>query len=210
MAKSDYSQDKRCPTCNTLISNRASFCRTHFMGDKPHKSRREENYSLDKKCIDCGKLITDKATRCDVCNGIKKRTIFGKKTFSKGNICQSCGNPISNKAIKCRSCSKYGLERPDMKKERNHMWTGGWVGYYGPNWYFNRNRAFERDEGKCVLCGFFNKKNHVHHQIPFNKCSSYVEANEIKNLVTVCFKCHKALEFQDIDYIHRFIVSHNL
>lgn len=207
MSKRDYSKGNKCPVCKTPISNKAKFCRNHFMWDRPHKSHKKEDYSWGKKCFDCGKPITNHAIRCDRCNGIHKRTIFGKMTYSKGKMCLDCGKPISNKAIRCRSCSKIGTERLDMRGERNPGWTGGWIPYYGPNWDTRRKKTFQRDGGICVLCGGQTKQMDVHHQIPFSKCADYVEANSFDNLITVCQKCHRILEKQDINKIKDFISS---
>lgn len=205
MSKSDFAKGNKCPVCDTPISNRAKFCKTHFMWDKPHESRKKETYTFGKKCLDCGKPITNHATRCDSCNGVHRRTIFGKKMYTKGKLCLDCGKPISNRAVKCRSCSKIGTERLDMRGERNPKWTGGWLPYYGPNWDSQRKRVFERDKGLCSLCGGQTKQMDVHHQIPFSKSINYLEANSFANLVTVCQKCHRILEKQEISKIENFI-----
>jgi 5-methylcytosine-specific restriction endonuclease McrA len=170
------------------------------------KREKYRHYRTKKQCIDCGVLIIDRATRCNHCNGIKKRTTYGKGTFRKGKHCIDCGKLISDKAIKCRSCSKIGCIRLDMRGENNPKWNGGWNPYYGPNWDTQRKKVFIRDGGVCALCGGVGKQMDVHHQVPFSKCDNYIEANSFENLITVCPSCHRLLEKQQIDKISHFLV----
>lgn len=173
---------------------------------KNRKREKYRHYRTKKQCIDCGVLIIDRATRCNHCNGIKKRTTYGKGTFRKGKHCIDCGKLISDKAIKCRSCSKIGCIRLDMRGENNPKWNGGWNPYYGPNWDTQRKKVFIRDGGVCALCGGVGKQMDVHHQVPFSKCDNYIEANSFENLITVCPSCHRLLEKQQIDKISHFLV----
>jgi 5-methylcytosine-specific restriction endonuclease McrA len=208
MGRKDYSQQKKCPICGARITNRSSYCRKHLAytrGQQPRKGN-VSHYSLKKKCVDCRTLISDRATRCDKCLGIYRRTIYyGRYQFNKGRRCLDCGKEVSNKALRCRSCSRKLVPRPDMMGDRNWRWNGGYKDYYGPNWESQRKAALMRDKNKCVLCDGADRQLNVHHQIPFVKCPSYVEANDLSNLVTLCQQCHRPLERGNMDYFNMFL-----
>ncbi|MCJ7716979.1 MAG: DUF1998 domain-containing protein, partial [Anaerolineales bacterium] len=67
---------------------------------------------------------------------------------------------------------------------------------YGPNWSYLRETILERDLNTCKICGA-NGENlllHVHHKQPLRSFPSYKEANDSKNLVTLCARCHQRAE----------------
>ena len=67
---------------------------------------------------------------------------------------------------------------------------------YGPNWIVQRMRARERDHFTCQLCGAveMGRSHHVHHKSPFRTFPSYLLANQLDNLITLCPTCHKRVE----------------
>jgi DEAD/DEAH box helicase domain-containing protein len=67
---------------------------------------------------------------------------------------------------------------------------------YGPNWKQQRDRARERDAFKCQVCGREegDRQHHVHHKTPFRQFESYLSANQLENLVTLCPTCHRRVE----------------
>jgi DEAD/DEAH box helicase domain-containing protein len=67
---------------------------------------------------------------------------------------------------------------------------------YGPNWLRQRELARQRDEFRCQMCGALEitQNHHVHHKVPFRNFTSFVQANHIDNLVTLCPPCHKKAE----------------
>lgn len=67
---------------------------------------------------------------------------------------------------------------------------------YGPNWNDQRSQARLRDQYRCQVCGVqeSDRTHHVHHKIPFRSFSSYLEANDLANLITVCPACHRRIE----------------
>ncbi|HEX2979203.1 MAG TPA: DEAD/DEAH box helicase [Anaerolineaceae bacterium] len=67
---------------------------------------------------------------------------------------------------------------------------------YGPNWIVQRNRARERDHFTCQVCGAqeAGRSHHVHHKTPFRNFPSYLAANQLDNLITVCPSCHRRVE----------------
>jgi DEAD/DEAH box helicase domain-containing protein len=67
---------------------------------------------------------------------------------------------------------------------------------YGPNWGVQRQRARQRDNNRCQVCGVLEsgRAHHVHHKIPFRMFSSFIHANVLENLITLCPDCHRKVE----------------
>ena len=67
---------------------------------------------------------------------------------------------------------------------------------YGPNWEAQRQRARQRDGFRCQVCGTqeSSRSHHVHHRIPFRMFTSYLQANQLENLLTLCPECHRRVE----------------
>jgi DEAD/DEAH box helicase domain-containing protein len=75
---------------------------------------------------------------------------------------------------------------------------------YGPNWQEQRQRVLERDEYRCRTCGTEGRSGqglHVHHVRPFREYGyvpghndTYLLANALDNLVTLCPSCHRRAE----------------
>ena len=80
-----------------------------------------------------------------------------------------------------------------MREEK--MWVSD-VNNYGASWEKQRNRARERDQYRCMICGLpeTNKPHHVHHKVPFRMFTDINKANELENLVTLCSTCHRLAE----------------
>jgi len=75
---------------------------------------------------------------------------------------------------------------------------------YGPNWQAQRDAARARDNYRCRNCNAPEKPNqqhHVHHIVPFRSFGylrghnrTYLLANQLDNLLTLCPACHAAVE----------------
>lgn len=67
---------------------------------------------------------------------------------------------------------------------------------YGPEWNKIKNQIRNRDGYRCKVCGIVENdtKHHVHHIIPFKVFTTWIEANRMDNLVTLCPKCHRRAE----------------
>jgi DEAD/DEAH box helicase domain-containing protein len=67
---------------------------------------------------------------------------------------------------------------------------------YGPDWSRIRDRVRARDKYTCQVCGAVetNRQHDVHHKTPFRAFTSYVEANRLENLTTLCPSCHHKVE----------------
>jgi DEAD/DEAH box helicase domain-containing protein len=67
---------------------------------------------------------------------------------------------------------------------------------YGPDWTRTRDRVRARDKYTCQVCGAVetNRQHDVHHKVPFRAFTSFVEANRLENLTTLCPSCHRKVE----------------
>lgn len=67
---------------------------------------------------------------------------------------------------------------------------------YGIGWTQTRDRVRARDKYTCQVCGAVetNRQHDVHHKVPFRAFSSFVEANRLDNLITLCPSCHHKAE----------------
>ena len=75
------------------------------------------------------------------------------------------------------------------------MWTND-PNDYGPGWSQIRDRVRARDKYTCQVCGAVEtgRQHDVHHKVPFRAFTSFVEANRIENLTTLCPSCHHKAE----------------
>lgn len=75
------------------------------------------------------------------------------------------------------------------------VWTND-PNNYGPGWSQIRDRVRARDKYTCQVCGAVetNRQHDVHHKIPFRAFPSFVEANRLENLITLCPSCHHKAE----------------
>jgi DEAD/DEAH box helicase domain-containing protein len=75
------------------------------------------------------------------------------------------------------------------------LWTND-PNNYGPTWPQIRDRARARDKYTCQVCGAVetNRQHDVHHKVPFRAFTSFVEANRLENLITLCPSCHHKAE----------------
>jgi len=65
---------------------------------------------------------------------------------------------------------------------------------YGPAWNTIRATILQRDHYTCKNCGIVDRRNHVHHIKPFRNFRSWMDANQLDNLVTLCNHCHRKAE----------------
>jgi DEAD/DEAH box helicase domain-containing protein len=67
---------------------------------------------------------------------------------------------------------------------------------YGPGWSKIRDQVRARDKYTCQVCGAVEttRQHDVHHKTPFRAFTSFVEANRLDNLVTLCHSCHRKVE----------------
>ncbi len=82
-----------------------------------------------------------------------------------------------------------------QKLQQQGLWNSS-ANQYGPNWSVQRDRVRARDGYRCQVCGVSerDKQHHVHHKIPFKLFESFLDANQLDNLMTLCPTCHQRVE----------------
>ena len=85
--------------------------------------------------------------------------------------------------------------KPSKISREQGLWSND-ANDYGPTWIIQRNRARARDAYCCQVCGVeeSGRAHHVHHKTPFRLFASFVEANQLENLITLCPNCHRRVE----------------
>lgn len=91
--------------------------------------------------------------------------------------------------------------------EDSPFWKGGKPKRYGHNWERQREKAIQRDEEQCRVCGMSRQKHRekygrdidVHHIDPIVSYDNPEDANELDNLITLCRDDH--LEWEGIPLV---------
>lgn len=129
----------------------------------------------------------------------------GLSTIQMAELCDVDASVVNywldKHGIGARSFSEAQANR-EQSGEDNPAWNGGRPDYYGENWEEMRTAALERDGGECVVCGMsrnehrdkYGKDIHVHHIQPIATFENPEEANELQNLVTLCYAHHREWE----------------
>jgi len=105
-----------------------------------------------------------------------------------------CSLNCRNKAFQTRFSGK-----------NSPVWSGGDVGYYGPNWFPQRREARIKYQSRCQGCGKTpidtGRELSVHHIKPmrfykenYDAPEWWQKANRLENLVPLCNNCHKRWE----------------
>lgn len=168
-----------------------------------------------KYCIDCNiklgvSAYYSKTTRCRSCES--KRRLLNPKNNNfyihgkrlKKYYCIDCNKELSGIYNRCQSCSQKGF--------RSHNWDGG-KSFEEYGFEFDsalKERIRFRDKYKCRICGCSQIENgrqlDVHH-IDYNK-----KNNNIKNLITLCRKCHGKTNYKRKFwklYLHNIVNNNN-
>lgn len=105
--------------------------------------------------------------------------------------------------------------------EGHPNWSGGPTGAYGPGRQQVRERALERDDYACVLCGAdrddLDRDPDVHHIVPVRRfleppVTTVADAHTLDNVVCLCPACHRRAEHDaasTAELRHRAGVGHN-
>ncbi len=120
-------------------------------------------------------------------------------------VCENCRGPfeMSNGAsreyrARRRFCSYQCFsEHRRLHPEEHRNYRGGRWPHYGPNWPEQARRARRRDGDTCQDCGLHQSAPalHVHHLTPRRLFGdSFIAANHLDNLITVCLRCHAIRE----------------
>jgi hypothetical protein len=115
--------------------------------------------------------------------------------------CEICGKEYKTggpvKAKRRRTCGRDCFSKLLSKEysgENHPSWKGGRPDYYGTRWNKQRQKALERDNYECVICGKGKDElgihPDVHHIVPVADFEDKDNAHDLINLVTLCRKHH--------------------
>ena len=200
-----------------------------LLGIPLHKVKRSV-YNAQGICP-CGRTPRDGYATCDVClerarKGSKKR----RKTRKRAGVCTQCQAPLDPTSTTfctehllknreqgrdlrhyrvenglCQFCKEPAVDgRPLCEKHLVYAFQKG-VEFRSRNsfggLYFD---VLERDSSTCQICGNSDKKIEVHH-VNGRK-------NTMKNLISLCVHCHKAVTFLNYcdkpDAVFAFFLAH--
>ena len=163
-------------------------------------------------------------TRCAYCQKeiLKRRDVVEK--FGHNVFCckeHSDADKESRIVVTCHQCGRIFLTKISRKRSGDALYCSkecrhqGYLGsnnpayrgksklskkgkYYGRNWKQRREEALLRDGGICRICHMKPDEIwglHVHHIKPAKDFNfNWDIANEIGNLITVCYQCHVVIE----------------
>jgi len=145
---------------------------------------------------------------------------------SYNNIAREAGYPemCGHAFVECQTCG-YEVKkiRAELERYEHHFcdqtcyfeWvrSGGLRSSdtvydieYGPNWYVQRRAARARDDYKCRTCGMSEREHKseygsrldVHHIKKARLFDDHKARNDLKNLLTLCKRCHKKWEHMGV------------
>lgn len=207
------------------ITGRDAYCSLKCAGEGYKiyfTGKNSTHYSkVEVQCAHCKTtLVRKKFLLAKRKNHFCSRACFGKwkSQNAKGRnsphynhapvICAQCGNEflttparINNDGRNFCNSKCFGRWLSDNRSgDNNHLWKGGRLHYYGPNWQHQRKKARERDSFTCQHCGIaesdLDRELDVHHITPFREfgIEMYKKANDLSNLICLCVRCHKIEE----------------
>lgn len=117
-------------------------------------------------------------------------------------LCQSCEKPIKVTISKIKKglgkfcshkCIGSWLSK-NKSGENSPRWKGGNDHNYSrASWKEIRNKVYKRDNWHCQICGKHCYKDiQCHHIIAWRISKN----DSLDNLITVCLKCHRKLDWQ--------------
>lgn len=215
-ASQEVNLEKKCEQCGEIFLTKPhldkKFCSKECQFENLSNLHRNR---IKKICPNCKKEIeiipsrvkTSKQNFCSrKChNEWRSKNTNGSNSPSWRRVVRNCGYchkelsiPPSRLASEKVYCNKQCMAKDyeiRFAGENSPTWKGGLTKKnYGQNWWSQRRKTRERDLFNCVRCGKSEHENgqelSVHHIKLFRLCSNYQEANELKNLVSLCRECH--------------------
>lgn len=188
-----------CEQCGVEFADLPSNDRTYCSKECLWDSRREQ---VDTECENCGDTYTVNRWRYEntlarFCSS-ECEVEYKSVTFE----CRGCGTVVTRQRCYSPEAGYYHCSPECFNEwntaENHYNWQGGHSTYRGPNWNQQRRLARQRDGHTCRCCGDTSEELgralDVHHIIPFNAFESYLEANKLVNLISLCQSCHTTIE----------------
>lgn len=194
--RSKIQKGKRAPIMHprpiNLVELICAYCHEAFLR-APYKVDLSKNTYCGRECAAKAYSQTYKGSNHALHNQVEVTCGWCGKHFTI--------NP--SRTNKTRFCSRKCASAHHsvaIRGENGPRWRGGDIDYYGPNWQYQRRQARKRDNYCCQCCGITEKQLKrqldVHHIIAFRVFgeANYLEANQLTNLISLCFYCHRAVE----------------
>lgn len=175
------------------------------------------NTCIELPCSCCGKPVNrsrSRATQAHVYCSKACEVAWRKQHGTRGEThvqhiphvtipCDTCGTMLSRQPSRvrphnfCNPACRLEWQRISnyMSGPNSPTWKGGHSDYRGPNWRRQSKAVKNRDNYTCRHCGATDGLQ-AHHIEPFVTFASYLEANALDNLITLCLVCHKTAEWE--------------
>lgn len=197
---------KTCPTCGGAFYDPKHADKIYCSVACRHPPDKQVKLAV-KRCINCGTEFTSGQSRQRFC-GLECSWAFVRSKSPNYKVtlaCEQCGAEfIDHRANRRKFCSPacFWLWRSENQLGVSNPNYRGGTKYRkrGANWKVQKKAALLRDGYKCCLCGRQPSKVdkagiHVHHIRPYRMFEGdYLTANELRNLITLCRKCHNLVE----------------
>lgn len=163
---------------NKKVEETCEFCGSTFMVSNCRKTIAR---FCSHKCYAMSLKKTQKIIVCSVCG-----TSFNVLLSSTKRWCSR----------KCRDTFCSG--------EHASNWRGGSGDFRGYNWQTIKTKVLLRDNYTCQSCNSYFRL-HVHHILPYRLFNGDHEvANRLDNLITLCYRCHKRVEWDTLYKLNVF------
>jgi len=168
-----------------------------------------EYYPSDKEGLYCTDCVETEQWRPeqDISGSNNPRWNGGKLELG----CDVCGerferypSNVSGEATLCSNDCRQEWLSEEFTGEGHPNWKGGGNGAYGKGWNEVRQKALERDDYECQICGKskveIGRNPDVHHIVPvrvFATADGYekADAHFLENVVSLCIDCHRKADF---------------
>lgn len=208
--------EKPCEVCGASLKTKPShYDRRKTCSRSCADKLRTRNGTETRVCRNCGKQYTQPKSRAKYgrgsvcskeCQYQLNSRLFTDESVAIYADCLCCGQQFrkTESGIKGRVgagkyCSRECRDKHRVKENHPQYLSGSASEKRGPNWQAQKRAAKQRDNDTCIDCGLTEADSiaatgeslHVHHKTPYRRFSSFVEANDLGNLITLCPPCHR-------------------
>lgn len=162
----------------------------------------------------CAQLKDKKTVTCEYCHKtFNCHTRLNRRYCSKECFYEA-RKEAHRKTFTCQYCNREFIKviYPSKVKNEKYLYcspncrnkargfSDSHFRSYGDGWKSQWHKARQRDNNRCQVCGLehnwaLRQIVDVHHIIPIRQFNGdYAKANHLDNLVSLCRKCHRALE----------------
>jgi len=215
----------KCENCGEQFDQNG---REKYCSDECLRVGRSQGARASAECVCCGETFEyypkKKAGKfCSPCyasNEIDTTTAVSGADHPRWNggkricHCDRCGEQVERypsqigENVFCGEPCRRAWLSEAFTGDGHPNWKGGGNEEYGKGWRAVRQRALERDNYSCQVCGQsreeLGRNPDVHHIRPvrsFIDSESHTreDAHYIENVISLCISCHRKAEFEKID-----------